>query len=234
MPSQKLFLFIGPTSYGLSLDEVITEETMVLPPVRRGDIQTLIESESPATIVIVDGTYHAYPAVSHVEIKNALKQGWNVWGMSSMGALRAAEMYTLGMRGYGSVFQRFVQDKDLPDDYVALVHGTESPWFPVSEPLVHIEYLLQEAVRSSVIPSEMHEQLMHEMRNMWFGYRTLKYLRDKTCTLPTQQRESFNAMLDRINDYRLKSMDVMDFFQQKPFLYDNEVGQGNEVYRYYR
>ncbi|MGX5024818.1 TfuA-like protein [Enterobacter sp. UPMP2060] len=230
MLSQNIFLFIGPTSYGLSLDEVITEETMVLPPVRRGDIQTLIERENPATIVIVDGTYHAYPAVSHVEIKNALKLGWNVWGMSSMGALRAAEMHTLGMRGYGSVFQRFVQDRDLPDDYVALVHGTESPWLPVSEPLVHIEYLLQEAVRSSVIPSEMNEQLMHEMRNMWFGYRTLKFLRDKTCTLPAQQRESFNTMLDRMNDYRLKSMDVMDFFQQKPFLYDNEVGQGNEVY----
>lgn len=229
MHAEKIFLFIGPTSYGISLNEVITQETTVLPPVRRGDIQTLIEREDPAIIVIVDGTFHAYPAVSHVEIKNALKQGWDVWGMSSMGALRAAEMHTLGMRGYGTVYQRFVQDRDLPDDFVALVHGTESPWFPVSEPLVHIEHLLQEAVRSSIIPPEMNQQLMHEMRNMWFGYRTLKYLQEKTRTLPAPQRASFNAMLDRMYDYRLKSMDVIHFFQQKPFLYDKEVGHGNEV-----
>lgn len=218
MNSEKIFLYIGPTSYGLSLNEIITRETTVLPPVRRGDIQTLIEHESAATIVIVDGTYHAYPAVSHVEIKNALKKGWNVWGISSMGALRAAEMHTLGMRGYGSVYQRFVEDPDLPDDYVALVHGTESPWFPVSEPLVHVEHLLNEAVRSSVISSEMQQQLMNEMRNMWFGYRTLQYLRKKSSELPNEQKVLFNSMIDRMNDYRLKSMDVLHFFQKKPFL----------------
>lgn len=230
MHAEKLFLFIGPTSYGMPLDAVVTPETVILPPVRRGDIQTLIEHEKPTTIAIVDGTYHAYPAVSHVEIKNALKQGWHVWGMSSMGALRAAEMRALGMRGYGAVFQRFVEDGDLPDDYVALVHGTEAPWFPVSEPLVHIEYLLQEAVRSSVITAEMNQQLMHEMRNMWFGYRTLKFLREKSSALPAQQKQLFNSMLDRMNDYRLKSMDVICFFQQKPFLYDKEVGHGKELY----
>lgn len=229
MRSEKIFLFIGPTSYGLSLNDIITAQTTVLPPVRRGDIQALIERENPATVVIVDGTYHAYPAVSHVEIKNSLKQGWAVWGLSSMGALRAAEMTTLGMRGYGEVFQRFAQNPDLPDDYVALIHGEESPWFPVSEPLVHIECLLQEAVRSSVISSEMYKQLMDEMRNMWFGYRTLKFLREKMSALPVPNRELVNAMIDNMNDYRIKSRDVISFFQEKPFLNNSEVAKKNEI-----
>ncbi len=218
MLSDKIFLYIGPTAYGLQINELITDTTTVLPPVRRGDIQTLIDGENPGTIVIVDGTYHAYPAVSHVEIKNSLIQGWNVWGISSMGALRAAEMHTLGMRGYGTVFQRFIQDRDLPDDYVALVHGTESPWFPVSEPLVHIENLLQEAVRSSVISQEVNQELMYELRNMWFGYRTLKYLREKTKHLTSPKKEEFEIILNKINDFRIKSIDVINFFKEKPFL----------------
>ncbi|MBG6249026.1 hypothetical protein JZM30_08540 [Candidatus Symbiopectobacterium endolongispinus] len=90
MCNERMFLFIGPTSFGMSLSEVLPSETMVLPSVRRGDIQSLIEKEKASTVVIVDGTYHTYPAVSHVEIKNALQNNWKVWGLSSMGAIRAA------------------------------------------------------------------------------------------------------------------------------------------------
>ncbi|WP_425300876.1 TfuA-like protein, partial [Nocardia wallacei] len=34
-----------------------------------------------------------------MEIREALEAGWSVWGLSSMGAIRAAEMRLLGMRG---------------------------------------------------------------------------------------------------------------------------------------
>lgn len=191
MSNGKIFLFIGPTSYGIQLEDIVTHNTVIRPPVRRGDIQELIDCSPPAIIAIVDGTYHSYPAVSHVEIKNALKKRWSVWGMSSMGAIRAAEMHTLGMKGYGKVFQRFVDDEDLPDDYVALIHSDESPYSPLSEPLIHIESLLNEMVTDEIIPIDIKEMLIHEMNNMWFGFRTLQYLKGRNRELLIDKNDLF-------------------------------------------
>lgn len=218
MRNEKMFLFIGPTSFGMSLSEVLPSETLVLPPVRRGDIQALIEKEKESTVIIVDGTYHTYPAVSHVEIKNALQKNWKVWGLSSMGAIRAAEMHELGMQGYGTVFKRYIDDEDLPDDYVALVHGSDSPWFPISEPLIHIDFLLQQALRESIISHEFYQVLMDDLKNMWFGYRTIEYIKEKSKLFFDGHNPQLNEMLNEIKKYRIKSFDVIDFFHEKPFL----------------
>jgi hypothetical protein len=218
MHNDTLYLYIGPTSYNLELNDFITPCTQVLPPVRRGDIQQLIEQESPSTIVIVDGTYHDFPAVSHVEIKNALSLGWQVWGLSSMGAIRASEMHAFGMQGYGSVFQQFVENEDLPDDYVALVHSTEAPWFPISEPLVHLELLLNDAVFLSILTPEICSQIMEELRNMWFGDRTTSYLKKRAHVLMNGQNHAISALLSQMDKYRLKSRDVVSFFREQPFL----------------
>lgn len=218
MHNDTIYLYIGPTSYNLELSDFIPPCTQVLPPVRRGDIQQLIEQESPSTIVIVDGTYHDFPAVSHVEIKNALSLGWQVWGLSSMGAIRAAEMHALGMQGYGSVFQQFVENEDLPDDYVALVHSTEAPWFPVSEPLVHLESLLNDAVDLSILTPEICRQIMEELTNMWFGDRTTSYLKKRAHVLMNGQNQALCALLSQMDKYRLKSRDVVSFFREMPFL----------------
>ena len=78
-----------------------------------------------------------------------------MWGLSSMGAIRAREMAHLGMRGYGSVYAPFATEGDFQDDEVALLHEPNAPYRPVSEPLVH----LREAVahlaseRSSPAPT---------------------------------------------------------------------------------
>lgn len=218
MCNEKMFLFIGPTSFGMSLSEVLPSETLVLPPVRRGDIQALIEKEKASTVVIVDGTYHTYPAVSHVEIKNALQKNWKVWGLSSMGAIRAAEMHELGMQGYGTVFKRYIDDEDLSDDYVALVHGSDAPWFPISEPLIHIDFLLQQALRESIISHEFYQVLMDDLKNMWFGYRTIEYIKEKSKIFFDGHNPQLNEMLNEIKKYRIKSFDVIDFFHEKPFL----------------
>lgn len=199
----------------------MTPETSILPPVQRGDIQILIEEIHPATIVIVDGTHLNYSQVSHIEIENALKQGWQVWGLGSIGAIRAAEMYEAGMRGYGAVYQRLMIDKEYPDNYLALVYGKENPWCPASEPLIHIEYLLQDALRQAVINQKIYDQMMYELRNMWFGFRTLKYLRERTSILLNGRNQRFCEILNNINSYRIKSHDVINFFERKVFLQDD-------------
>lgn len=223
MRSQEIYLFIGPTAYNLSLNKLVTPETSIFPPVRRGDIQILIEEKSPATIVIVDGTFQPYQPVSHIEIINSLKQGWRVWGMSSIGAIRAAEMHELGMQGYGTVFNRFMENEDFPEDYVALIHGTDAPWFPVSEPLIHIEFLLQDALKHSVINQDVYNEIMHDLCNMWFGFRTLKYLKDKSHILLNGKNYHFCTMLDNIDAYRIKTHDLISFFKKRYFLTGGEM-----------
>ncbi|MBG6249025.1 hypothetical protein JZM30_08545 [Candidatus Symbiopectobacterium endolongispinus] len=84
------------------------------------------------------------------------------------------------MQGYGTVFKRYIDDEDLPDDYVALVHGSDSPWLPISEPLIHIDFLLQHALRESIIPPELYQVLIDGLTNMWFGHRTIKYIKEKS------------------------------------------------------
>ena len=98
------------------------------PPVRRLDVAKLTATERrPGTLVIVDGLFHDTLAVGHAEIREAMRRGWRVWGLSSMGAIRAREMAPLGMKGFGRVFERFEAEADFQDDEVALLHEPRPP-----------------------------------------------------------------------------------------------------------
>jgi hypothetical protein len=52
-----------------------------------------------------------------------MEQGVHVFGAASMGALRAAEMHSLGMVGIGTIFQWYRDGKIVADDEVAVRHG---------------------------------------------------------------------------------------------------------------
>lgn len=204
------YLFIGPSSHGITPD--IPRNMKVMPPARRGDIESLIANSPPATIVLVDGTYHSYPAVSHAEIRQAINDGWTIWGLSSMGAIRATELAPVGMKGYGKVFSMFAGNEDLPDDYVALIHGNEPPYTPVSEPLVHIDFFLKELATEKLISDKIHFQLLEYFSNMWFGYRKIntlkKLLKDH---VENSSYELIEHKLRNFQLYRIKSQDVQSF-----------------------
>jgi TfuA protein len=76
-------------------------------PVRRGDLIKLVESESPGTIVLIDGLFNSTLAVTPAECRETLKAGWRLIGASSMGALRASELWPAGMIGIGHIFTLF-------------------------------------------------------------------------------------------------------------------------------
>ncbi|MCI6930805.1 MAG: TfuA-like protein, partial [Methanobrevibacter boviskoreani] len=90
------------------------------PPVKRGDIfKILKEEEKPDIIGIIDGQFHSAPAVAHKEIMEALNEGITVVGGSSMGALRASELDSLGMIGVGFVYNEYKNGNIKSDDDVA-------------------------------------------------------------------------------------------------------------------
>jgi hypothetical protein len=140
---ERIFLFAGPTLARSPHARVLVRGVSVRSPVKRGDVERLVEAYPasrgrPGVIVLADGLFHDTLAVGHAELRAALRAGWRLWGLSSMGAIRAHEMAPLGMRGFGRVYERFQAEPDFQDDEVALLHGPAPEYRTLSEPLVHL------------------------------------------------------------------------------------------------
>lgn len=206
-------LFVGPSAKAMGTP--IPEDIQVHAPARRGSIERLLaEHATPGVILLADGTFHSYPSVGHVELRNALDTGWQVWGLCSMGAIRAAEMYTLGVRGYGAVFQKFIDDPEFSDDEVALIHGLEPPFLAVSEPLVHIRAYLSHLRATGALPSAQIEQVLVDFKNRWYGERTLPSLAKHLEGIGYQGARTDMRNFDR---FRLKTRDLEAFLAEQPW-----------------
>jgi len=107
---------------GLSLTErearAIIPEAAFAPPIQRGDLVADLKN-NVRVIAIIDGKFDHYLAISPNEILDALRAGVKVYGASSMGAFRAAELDRFGMIGVGKVYQ-FIKDQAIfRDDFLA-------------------------------------------------------------------------------------------------------------------
>jgi hypothetical protein len=166
------YVFAGPTLFGTTIANSLAAEGFeIFPPAVRGDIDRLAD-RTPAIIVLIDGRFHQALAVGHAEIRRALAEGCDVWGLSSMGAIRAHEMTALGMRGYGRIFNYFRAVDDFQDDEVALLHSPEPPFNPITEPLVHYRHWLAHLESSGAISRDVALSVLIELKGRWFGDRT--------------------------------------------------------------
>lgn len=194
-------------------------EVQLRPPVRRGSIDALLDEVSiPGVLIVADGTFHQYPSVGHAEIRRALNSRWSVWGVSSMGAIRAAEMRHMGMRGFGTVYQRYAEDPDFKDDEVALLHGAERPFTPVTEPLIHIRYLLSDLARREVISQHQVSAICRYLEGIWYGYRTLELVRDLLCEKAGLDKDCATSHLKEIERFRIKTQDLTALLSSRPWL----------------
>lgn len=144
-----VYVFLGPT---LPREDAALElDATYLPPVAQGDVLRLC-AEKPAAIGIVDGFFESVPSVWHKEILYAIHAGIPVFGASSMGALRAAELYPFGMIGVGAIFEAFRDGRLEDDDEVAVIHGpAELGYTSLSEAMVNIRRTLSDAVADRVL-----------------------------------------------------------------------------------
>lgn len=213
-------IFVGPTLTSLnSINELISKNIQILPPVKRGDIEKVVEeySSSTSTIAIVDGVFHQFLSVSHAEIRLALSKGWTVWGLSSMGAIRAYEMRSLGMRGFGYVYEQFCIHEDFRDDEVALIHESEFPYRGLSEPLIHIRVGLQELLTQEYISDVEYERVLKSLMETWFGNRSLPFLRSLLIDLKPDDSNYIDQWLSRFEHFRVKNKDFHKFIMEKPW-----------------
>ncbi len=211
-------MFAGPSFCGSA--ELLAEARQsveIRPPVRRRDVEQLAAGHPPGVLILVDGYFQQCLSVGHAEIRAAVSAGWLVWGLSSLGAIRAYEMRNLGVRGYGRVYQRFYDEEDFRDDEVALIHEPDPPYRSFSEPLIHIRFFLRHLVSLDLLTATLEERILTSLTSMWFGYRTLSLLRSSLFELVPQNAAAIEKVLANFQPFRVKHHDLSDFIHQRPW-----------------
>jgi hypothetical protein len=142
-------VFVGPT---LSTRDVlaVVPDAVIHPPVAHGDLLRL-DPRPDDRVLIIDGCYHHVGSVRHKEILCLLAAGVRVIGCSSMGALRAAELYPFGMVGNGVVFDMYRGGVIDSDDEVAVAHGEAPDYRMFGDALVNIRHGVAVAERAEVV-----------------------------------------------------------------------------------
>lgn len=167
------------------------------PPVKRGDIYELISTRNDIDIIgIIDGVFHQSPAVAHKEILKALNQGIKVIGGSSMGALRACELYPYGMIGVGNIFNDYKNGIIESDDDVAVALNPET-LEQMSESWINIKYNLEKAKNNNIINQEQEDELLNIAKNTYYPKRSFEYTIKKS----DLSSEDKNSLMKYLKNY---------------------------------
>jgi hypothetical protein len=209
-PGVERVVFVGPT---LPADEVTARlpGAAVRGPAEQGSVLDATVSGVRA-IGLIDGCFHAVPAVWHKEVLWALQVGVRVVGAASMGALRAAELDAYGMVGVGEIYRAFAAGELDADDEVAVLHGTaESGYRPMSEPLVNIKYTLARAVAAGVISGTDRDRLVELATSTFYAERHYASLIEGATFLPTETRHDLARWLpgNRVDQKRADALALL-------------------------
>ena len=191
---QKIIVFLGPSLDLTAAEKILSAEYR--PPAKRGDLLAAVHDG--ATIIgLIDGVFHQESAVAHREILTAIKKGVRVVGASSMGALRAAEMDTLGMVGIGEIYWMYKSGELESDDEVALVFDPSSG-LALSEPLINIRFTLKRAREEGIIDAAEHDALLASARSVFYPQRTYPTIVSQTNdTVDTKTQERFLVWVEK-------------------------------------
>lgn len=144
------------------------------PPAQAGDLLRLSIGDVSA-LCLIDGYFDHRPAVRHKEILLLLSEGVRIFGASSIGALRAAEMQAFGMVGIGGIFNAYRRGTIEGDDEVALIHaGADRDWRSLSIPMVDVRATLCRARRQDIVSREEARALLNAAASIHYVDREWK------------------------------------------------------------
>ncbi|QSQ18993.1 hypothetical protein JY651_26985 [Pyxidicoccus parkwayensis] len=213
----QVIVFTGPT---LSAIEAWRElDATYLPPAAQGDLYEAT-LRKPAAIGLIDGYFERVPSVAHKEILWAMSQGIHVFGASSMGALRAAELAPFGMEGVGEIFESFQRGELEDDDEVAVIHASaEEGYRPLSEAMVNIRATLASLSRDGLLADETRERLQHLAKELFFADRSFPALlaRATRAGLPEKDFEVLRRQLPerRVDRKKLDALALLRTLRER-------------------
>jgi hypothetical protein len=181
--------FLGP-----SLPAAEAKGFRVLPPARQGDVWRALEL-GPRAIALVDGLFESQPSVWHQEVLDALDAGVAVVGGASMGALRAAELHTLGMKGAGRIYRWYRDGEVIDDAEVALLHGGAADGYrALSVPQVNVRWSARR-----LLPRREADALIEASGRIFYQDRTWPRVRE---LVPARFRDQFSLIDLKAEDAR--------------------------------
>jgi hypothetical protein len=183
-------VFVGPTRVRKSDYPQID----FYPPAALGSVFRAAE-RGYRRIGIIDGFFGNTPSVWHKEILFVIKQGIEVSGAASTGALRAAELAPYGMRGIGKIYRLYRRASIDDDDEVCVVHGiAELDFAPFSEPMISIRCTLRDLRHRGVVSGAEEAAIAADLKAVHFSERTLERIgRSIEARLPAERAAPVTA-----------------------------------------
>ncbi len=201
-------VFTGPTLPPAAAARILDAE--YLPPAAIGDVYKAA-AKRPWAIGIIDGFFESTPSVWHKEVLWAMAQGVHVFGASSMGALRAAELADFGMVGIGAIFQAYRDGTIEDDDEVAVVHGPpELGYAQLSEAMVNIRATVRQAQAEGIVSASAAAALIETAKSLYYKNRSYGRLLAEAVArqLPGDQLARLEAWLPK-NQINQKQLDAV-------------------------
>ncbi|OPY42347.1 MAG: TfuA-like protein [Methanoregulaceae archaeon PtaU1.Bin066] len=219
---QEIAVFLGP-SCERAVAETILPARFFHPPAARGDL-TDAAKEGARIITLIDGVFFQESAVGHREILAALKSGIRVIGASSMGALRAAELDTLGMEGVGLIYRLYRDGVLISDDEVALVYDPED-YTPLSEPLINIRCTIRKARDEGILTNDDAAALLSAACSLYFPERTYPHICEQAeSAVFAPVRKSF-LEFTRLHAVDQKREDALEALRRTKELLGKQLGE---------
>lgn len=203
-----IIVFLGPSITKAEAQKILPDATY-LPPISCGDILRVLRL-NPKIIAIIDGFFENTAAVWHKEILWAMEQGVRVYGASSMGALRAAELADFGMVGVGKVFNDYYHSIITDDDEVSVFHQPEvSNFSPISDAMVNIRATVSAALQQKIIDTHLADKILSAAKSLHYSKRTLMAALEK---MPNNT-DNFLQWLQEGNFINQKHADAIELLQ---------------------
>ncbi|NUP09782.1 MAG: TfuA-related McrA-glycine thioamidation protein [Polyangiaceae bacterium] len=159
---------------------------------------------------MIDGVFDQALAVSPREVLDVLRLGIKVYGGSSMGALRAAELWTLGMTGIGRVFELYREEIVTAEDEVAILFDADSETC-LTEPLVNVRCALERAVADGLIADALASRILAAAIALPYARRTY---REIARAVACDEGASIDALIPRLRAHDQKKADALSLIQR--------------------
>ncbi|MBQ71748.1 MAG: hypothetical protein CMJ67_02475 [Planctomycetaceae bacterium] len=211
-------VFAGPTLSPAEVREHLPH-AMVLPPAGCGDMLYACRL-APKRILMIDGFFQFCPSPWHKEILAAMDWGIEVWGSSSMGALRAAELWQFGMEGHGRIFEQYRDGTLEGDDEVTVRHeGPEMEYRQESDALSDVRFTMAEATRQGLVDSADAEAIIQAVRSDFYPTRSLDRTIATMTDLSPEVRDRLAQWLPSgfIRQKKIDAIEMLDLAATRPW-----------------
>jgi hypothetical protein len=143
-------------------------------PIKRDDILKDIQN-GVQVIGIIDGEFLQNLSVSPTEIRDAMRCGLSVYGSSSMGAMRAAELSPFGMIGVGRIFEQIVSAPYFRDDKLGQIFYDDIKM--ISTPFMDLQIGMEDLVKRRLIGAPIAMEILKIYQRLHFADRSFSALK---------------------------------------------------------